>query len=174
MPESTGDWSSALNGPGRVRRPGRTALPSGPCGVWRSHAGASSAPRPQTGHSGPLHPRRRDAWALAGVEAHVGGGFTHSASRRSVIAITIQSVGNCVQDLIFGGKFGIQCRLMRCHARLAVGPCRVPSGRSARVPGGVRCFLGTRLSCGVNHGLSHRQASHRVQGRVDLAQWVGC
>jgi hypothetical protein len=38
-------------------------------------------------------------------------GFTHSASQG--VALTIQSVGKCVQDLIFGGTFLIEFRLIR-------------------------------------------------------------
>ena len=38
-------------------------------------------------------------------------GFTHSASQG--VALTIQSVGKCVQDLIFGGTLLIEFRLIR-------------------------------------------------------------
>jgi hypothetical protein len=48
-------------------------------------------------------------------------------------ATTIQSVVKCVQDQIFGGKFWGECRVVRGHARFAVGSCREPAGQSARV-----------------------------------------
>src|ERR1700677_3065123 len=43
------------------------------------------------------------------------GSLTPPAEGVVIIALTIQSVGNCVQDLIFGGKFWLECRLVRCH-----------------------------------------------------------
>jgi hypothetical protein len=69
-----------------------------------------------TGHGVPLHRKRRDALALAGVEA------TPAAGSRTLpvegMALTIQSVGKCVQDLIFGEMLWIECQLMRCDVRL--------------------------------------------------------
>src|ERR1700722_5430143 len=48
------------------------------------------------------------------------------------IALTIQSVGKCVQDLIFGGKFWNRASADDAPHRLAVGSCREPSGNRWR------------------------------------------
>jgi hypothetical protein len=64
-----------------------------------------------------------------------------------MIALTLQSVAKRVQDLIFGGKFWIECRLVRRHTRLAVNHVenRLVTPRVSSWPGGApsdgRCTI---------------------------------
>jgi hypothetical protein len=134
---STCDWSSALNGPGRARRAQADGPPFRASGIWVRPR--SSAVRTATGHGVPLHRKRRDAQARP-VWRHAAVG-SRAAEGVVMTATTIQSVVKCVQDKIFGGKFWVQCRIVRGNARFVVGSCRepappavVPPATNTRVP----------------------------------------
>ena len=58
-----------------------------------------------------------------------------------MITITLQSVAKRVQDLIFGGKFWIECRLMRRHTPGSLSDHvenRLVTPRVSSWPGGRR------------------------------------
>jgi len=96
--------------------PGRTALPSGLSGVWCSRAGAPSAPRPRpdTVYAFTESGGMRKPLSVWKPRPAVGSRTLPAEG----MGLTIQSVGKCVQDLIFGEKYRLECRLMRRDTRL--------------------------------------------------------